>query len=293
MFEVVIENHPQQNTDATVVEGQPASEEDGATTFMVHKALLESVSEEMKRHINNSMKEGLSNRMILHDVTVDTFTRFLQWAYSNNYSYPDAPDKDQEQLPATVESPTNLLVQVRLFVFAERFNIIKLRILAGLRLLEVIEWMTDDPSWSGEQEDVTQVCKAFHELFDNIPISTPIFDEKTPIIIITKPGQETQITPTIIASFCARNFQTFRPNSAFQDVLRDFPDFSLAFVDQLMLRALDLSNLEKTLAKEKWHCGDCFSAWEGYDQPRVARKCPVCSRVAGGTLAETWQNYTD
>src|SRR5690606_25557737 len=45
--------------------------------FRVHKAILSKVSKEMEMHVNNTMREGLENRMVLHDVTPETFAIFV------------------------------------------------------------------------------------------------------------------------------------------------------------------------------------------------------------------------
>lgn len=53
--------------------------------YFVHQIII-SVSEELEKHMNNEMKEGKERRMVLHEVDTDTFERFLQWAYTGEYS---------------------------------------------------------------------------------------------------------------------------------------------------------------------------------------------------------------
>jgi len=56
------------------------------SVYYVHKALLASLSPELEKHANNDMKEGVEGVMTLHEVHCPTLRRFLEWAYTQNYS---------------------------------------------------------------------------------------------------------------------------------------------------------------------------------------------------------------
>lgn len=62
-------------------------EEDGTgSVFYIHKALLASLSPELRRHTDNQMREGLRGEMLLGEVDRQTMQRFLQWAYRGEYT---------------------------------------------------------------------------------------------------------------------------------------------------------------------------------------------------------------
>ena len=58
----------------------------GPSVFYIHKALLASLSPELKKHTDNQMKEGLAGEMVLEEVDRKTMQRFLQWAYRGEYT---------------------------------------------------------------------------------------------------------------------------------------------------------------------------------------------------------------
>ena len=59
-----------------------------STDFKIHTALLASLSPELKKYLENEMKEGLFGTVVLKEVDEDTILRFLQWAYRGTYSVP-------------------------------------------------------------------------------------------------------------------------------------------------------------------------------------------------------------
>lgn len=56
------------------------------SVFYIHKALLASLSPELRKHTDNQMKEGLRGEMVLGEVDRPTMQRFLQWAYRGEYT---------------------------------------------------------------------------------------------------------------------------------------------------------------------------------------------------------------
>ena len=59
-----------------------------STDFKIHTALLASLSPELKKYLENEMKEGLLGTVVLKEVDEDTILRFLQWAHRGTYSVP-------------------------------------------------------------------------------------------------------------------------------------------------------------------------------------------------------------
>ena len=57
----------------------------GNEPFYVHKALLESLSPELAKHVNNDMREGREGEMKLSEVDEGTLIALLSWAYGHNY----------------------------------------------------------------------------------------------------------------------------------------------------------------------------------------------------------------
>ncbi|KAI5811778.1 hypothetical protein DFH27DRAFT_535021 [Peziza echinospora] len=55
-----------------------------APAMYVHRELLASLSPELERHTVSGMKEG--GGMVMHGVDLPTLRRFLQWAYTQEYS---------------------------------------------------------------------------------------------------------------------------------------------------------------------------------------------------------------
>ena len=54
--------------------------------FYVQKELLASLSEELRKHVHNNMKEGQTGEMVLKEVDKVTLEHFLQWAYTQDYT---------------------------------------------------------------------------------------------------------------------------------------------------------------------------------------------------------------
>ena len=69
---------------ATIESGPYA--DGGGSVFYIHKALLASLSPELRKHTDNQMREGLRGEMLLGEVDRQTMQRFLQWAYRGEYT---------------------------------------------------------------------------------------------------------------------------------------------------------------------------------------------------------------
>ncbi|KAF8458726.1 hypothetical protein BDZ91DRAFT_742852 [Kalaharituber pfeilii] len=130
---------------------------DTVTAFYVQRELLASLSPELRKHINNDMKEGLNGEMVLHDVDKDTLQRFLEWAYVKDY-------RTDSGSHATSSA---LLLHAKLYVFADRFNIGSLKDLSFQKLTSILNEQSDpDPSLSAD------VLKAAGYAIANLPALT-------------------------------------------------------------------------------------------------------------------------
>ncbi|KAF8466856.1 hypothetical protein BDZ91DRAFT_724177 [Kalaharituber pfeilii] len=126
--------------------------DDGAA-YYVHKESLVSLSLEWQRHVDNSMKEGLTGEMLLREVDEGTFQSFLKWTYVHEYAmqHEDAND-----------SP---LQHIKLYVLADRFNIAELRTLSFRKLrLFIKKSSTNLTSWTP-----TMAVEAARYAIDSLP----------------------------------------------------------------------------------------------------------------------------
>ncbi|KAF8461623.1 hypothetical protein BDZ91DRAFT_784815 [Kalaharituber pfeilii] len=98
---------------------------DSATTFFVQRELLASLSPELRKHIENEMKEGLNGEMVLYDVDKDTVQRFLQWAYLRDYK-------------SSQGTGSALLLHTKFYILGDRFNIGSLRDLSFGKLTSLL-----------------------------------------------------------------------------------------------------------------------------------------------------------
>ena len=83
---VPLSSPPSSSSSSKDVKDLDLSENLGPSVFYIHKALLASLSPELKKHTDNQMKEGLAGEMVLEEVDRKTMQRFLQWAYRGEYT---------------------------------------------------------------------------------------------------------------------------------------------------------------------------------------------------------------
>ncbi|KAF8453866.1 hypothetical protein BDZ91DRAFT_786637 [Kalaharituber pfeilii] len=130
---------------------------DGANeVFYAHRELLAKLSPELRKHVDNDMKEGLSGEMILRDVDKETMCRFLQWAYVKEYSI----DSGTQETNAT----SILLPHVKLYALADRFNI---QALKELSLQKLTSFLTDQ-----SKPDTIDLLSATRFAIENLPTLT-------------------------------------------------------------------------------------------------------------------------
>lgn len=132
--------------------------------FQVYREPLESVSTEMKNHICNNMREGIENRLILHDVTPETFARFLSWLYTRHSLFVDEDDRS-----TTINQ--ELRINFRMFAFAEKFNITDLTHEVA-RKVQTILWNSKFPMHEPDGDATKECCEIINELLDSVPSGT-------------------------------------------------------------------------------------------------------------------------
>ncbi|KAF8461193.1 hypothetical protein BDZ91DRAFT_737403 [Kalaharituber pfeilii] len=140
----------------TLADEQQTGCNDIENTFYIQRELLASLSPELRKHIDNEMKEGIKGEMALHDVDRDTLQRFLQWAYVKEYT----TDSRSEHTSA-------LLLHSKLYVLADRFNIGPLKDLSFQKLTSSLtEKSNPDPSLSAD------VLRSAMYAVENLPALT-------------------------------------------------------------------------------------------------------------------------
>ncbi|KAK7957976.1 hypothetical protein PG988_012824 [Apiospora saccharicola] len=84
----------------------------GATEFYLHADAISRLSKPLQALINGGMREAKEGRVVWDDLDDDTFIRFTQWAYTNDYETPE-PDVQHEIAPPStqVDPVTNLSSQ--------------------------------------------------------------------------------------------------------------------------------------------------------------------------------------
>lgn len=238
------------------------------------------------------MKEGLTNKMHLSDVLPDTFARFVQWAYTEDYPYSDRTTLGSREDP---EKPASILVHTCLFVFAERFNITVLRTLARTRIEALLVRLVDIPGWH-DMEAIDNLSRGFAVLLQNLPttfLERPLPNHNTdpePAFasneenrnIVDKGGEVEGLLGTVL-QFCARQANKLRLDAGYRGMMVGFPEFAVAIGDVLALMPTAEGG-EQMLKGMQWGCGKCFQRLEVPD-PRVRVHCSTCEVAMGPTLA--------
>ncbi|KAF8458767.1 hypothetical protein BDZ91DRAFT_785756 [Kalaharituber pfeilii] len=133
--------------------------------FYIHKELLTSVSPELRKHIDNDMKEGLRGEITLAEVERQTMQYFLMWAYRGDYTIGEA-EAPSPSVKKQVDSPSSLLQHTKLYVFGDRFHIITLQDLSFARIQTLLSHLKLQDDY---QEDGLILLKAIGFAADNLP----------------------------------------------------------------------------------------------------------------------------
>ena len=78
-FKIVIAEGDQRGHDQV-------TEKAAGSVLYIHKAVLTGLSPELEKHVNNEMKEGRSNTMVIKEVDCPTMEMFMEFAYMQYYS---------------------------------------------------------------------------------------------------------------------------------------------------------------------------------------------------------------
>ncbi|RPB05886.1 hypothetical protein L873DRAFT_1796727 [Choiromyces venosus 120613-1] len=144
--------------------------------FYVHKDLLAGLSQEMRNHVYNDMKEGQENCLDLKHLSPDTMHRFMEFCYSGDYLYAtgagsknDDPLKDKD---ATEALPL-LMTHAKLYVFAEMLNIVSLKELSRKNIIALT------PSFGKLENRIhgLAMISLMEYVLDNIPVTSEKPDE--------------------------------------------------------------------------------------------------------------------
>ncbi|KAG0635307.1 hypothetical protein HOY80DRAFT_457052 [Tuber brumale] len=142
--------------------------------FHVHKDLLAGLSDEMRNHVYNNMKEGKENTMDLKHISSETMYRFMEFCYSGDYLFP--PDAEKGDNPLRDKEATEalpiLLTHARLYVFAEIFNIASLKKVSGDKIIAIAPLFGD----LEERAHGLAMISLMEYVLDNIPAATETTD---------------------------------------------------------------------------------------------------------------------
>ncbi|KAF8459934.1 hypothetical protein BDZ91DRAFT_740625 [Kalaharituber pfeilii] len=173
--------------------------------FYVHRSLLASLSAELDKHVNNDMKEGTQGVMELSEVDELTMRALLQWAYKDDY------------IIENPEASSALLRHTKIYVLADRFNIVPLKDVAYNKITTLLA----DLGMVAATDDVAAVMAAVSFAFCNLPFSTASSSSiSTPTEKLLK----------YFAQYTAWALDVFRTNPEFCSLLESSPDFAKSLV---------------------------------------------------------------
>ncbi|KAF8452946.1 hypothetical protein BDZ91DRAFT_802508 [Kalaharituber pfeilii] len=191
--------------------------ESSSPEFYIHKALIQSLSPELSKHADNDMREGREGTMELSDVDDDTMQAFMEWAYTKEYTTPDP------------KSSSALLYHTKLYVLADRFNIIPL---GNLSYSKITALLAELRMMSGEA-DVEAVMSTVAYAFDNLPFPTVNPTSSTTSDALSPTFTCSAHTPSnkllkYLVQYVSWALDVLRSSSHFSDVLATSHDFARA-----------------------------------------------------------------
>lgn len=242
IFTVVIEDD--QGTDE---KGKPIIK---SVTFNIHKHLLESASPELYKHLNNEMREGIENRLVLKEVRVSTFARFVAWLYSPSNHYGRICLSDISPLKAV------LLVN-RLFLFGDRFNINLLQADCLNRIQQLLlQTVPGKPfvvlSTDEDKDMFATIVKELLESYPELKVEWPLDDttEET--------GNYVSRFYKTYVDFVAKHYGSLVKSDRFENVLLDNPYFLSSATDDIYDKKATLEKEKEELEKSlSWGCNMC------------------------------------
>ncbi|KAF8461599.1 hypothetical protein BDZ91DRAFT_736589 [Kalaharituber pfeilii] len=211
----------------TLGDEQQTGQNNSRTVYYVQRELLASLSPELRKHIDNEMKEGLTGEMVLHEVDKDTLRHFLQWAYVKEYTTDCGPQHTSGELT----------LHCKLYVFADRFNIGSLKDLSFRKLTSFLdEESNPDPSLS------TDVVRAARYAIENLPALTERLVD-------------------YLLSYIAWTLDNVRDLSEFTNLIHAHPDAAVALLHLSRRAEKPLSNRSSEIKPRVTaiikHCAGC------------------------------------
>ncbi|KAI5805660.1 hypothetical protein DFH27DRAFT_600130 [Peziza echinospora] len=187
-------------------------------SLYIHKALLGSLSVELSKHIDNDMKEGRENTMILNEVDKQTLVRFIEWAYTREYQ-------------CNVHG-SRLLAHIKVYVLADRFNVKALKTLAYSKatslLVQVGEVKKD------QLTAISSILYAMRYAFENLP-SRGMFDNvhliPSPISEVSENNTQSKSQDNILlylGQYAAWVLDALKPQRDFRQLIEDNVEFAKA-----------------------------------------------------------------
>ncbi|KAF8460110.1 hypothetical protein BDZ91DRAFT_785504 [Kalaharituber pfeilii] len=205
LFKIVLKNPSSTPIAPTASTDNDTPGSASPIAFFVHRGLLASLSEELHKHTNNEMREGREGVMELSEVDEATMKAFVEWAYWKDYT------TDLQKGPAA------LLYHTKIYVLADRFNVVTLKGLAYSRITAMLA----EIGVVAEKADVEAMVAVVNYAFGNLP-----FSSSNPKII----SVPREPLLKYFAHYTSWALDVFTTSDAFCDLLVQCPDFAQALV---------------------------------------------------------------
>ncbi|KAF8464861.1 hypothetical protein BDZ91DRAFT_783466 [Kalaharituber pfeilii] len=116
LFQILLKSDDavSQSEGSEVLAANSCRTSDSGGPFYVHRSLLASMSPELDKHVHNEMKEGKTGIIVFKEVDSITMERVLEWGYTKKYC-------------TGATGPASILIHTRIYIYADRFNINRLK----------------------------------------------------------------------------------------------------------------------------------------------------------------------
>ena len=188
----------------------------------MHKTLLESISPELNKHVNNDMREGIEGIIRLPDEGKEVITLFIEWAYTGDYTHKG--DTPSGLLGLNQDPWPSLHKHLQLCAFSDKFNIEVLGKLAESKFYTEIS-----PLEPQSERDATGLLMVIGYAYDNLPSSDLILK--------------------FLAQYASWKMELLRAADGFDSFLLDRPDF----LNQLLICLGGLSTKPTIPQKHQAH----------------------------------------
>ncbi|KAI5811782.1 hypothetical protein DFH27DRAFT_597484 [Peziza echinospora] len=143
-------------------EGQADTKGAAENVLYIHKAVLAGLSPELEKHVNNDMKEGRNNTLVVREVDYSVMQMFVEFAYTQSYTLP-------EDTPGGKE----ILIHVKLFSLADRFNVQKLMEVSFENLTSDLQILGSLMVGGPKADTLDYIMQACLYAFANLPTRPP------------------------------------------------------------------------------------------------------------------------